>query len=358
MSSPSSPVPSSPGGPAGPASPPQRSYRYRWWEASLVALDAVGGLLFAWTGVGAVFLLLGFVYALWRDRRGVVSLRGVLPWSRLSRVEQIGLAFILVLGAPLFFWIYCFQIVYEALRGASGGSSLGGRLRALGARIRAWPRAWQVMGALIASALVCACCASGIAVLGANSPTPPTSTGGNGGGSSHSVTALTVPQMTATAQALRTSQAAQATATAQQSVVDEDATATALAAPTATATPRPSPTTPPTVTPRPTAKPQPTKTPVPYVLSVTVTCAYATDYSYGQVCVHTHAGAQLTITVTYCSGHVATSKSLQGTVTANGSGNYTWSWTPETTCRGSADAYITDSWNGQYASTDKSFNVQ
>lgn len=178
------------------------------------------------------------------------------------------------------------------------------------------------------------------------------------------MTALTVPQMTATAQALRATQSAQATATAQQQAADAVTTATALAAPTVTATPYPSPTAAPTATsrltatPRPTAKPQPTKTPVPYVLSVTVTCAYATDYSYGQVCVHTHAGAQLTITVTYCSGHIATSKSLQGTVTANSSGNYTWSWTPDTTCRGSADAYITDSWNGQYASTDKSFNVQ
>lgn len=162
MSSSSSPVPSSPdgqGGPTGSASPPPHVfYRYAWWEASLVALDAVGGLLFAWTGFGALFLLLGFLYALWRDWRGVVSLRGVLPWSRLSRAEQIGLAVVLLLGAPLFFWIYGFQIVYQALREAGAGTGAGGFLRALGARIRAWPRAWQVMGALIASALVCACC--------------------------------------------------------------------------------------------------------------------------------------------------------------------------------------------------------
>jgi hypothetical protein len=345
-----------PPNPFGPAAP-RPYYHYFWWEAALVALDAVGGLLFAWTGVGALFWLLGFAYAAWRDWRGLSSLRGVLPWSRYARIEQIILALFVIVCAPLLFLVYSFQIVRDALRFGSGRSA--GAPSFLGAqwtRMRAWPRAWQVVGVMSALVLICACCGSGLAIIGANSPTT-TANGGSGSNNANNLTALTVPQMTATAQALHTTQEAQATQTAQQTVFSA-ATATALALPTATATPLPTVTPAPTATPRPTPKPQPTRTPVPYVLSIAVTCASAVDYSYGQVCVHTHAGAQLTITVTYCSGHKATSSSLQGTFTANGSGDYTWNWTPQTTCRGSANAFITDDWNGQSVTTDPSFNVQ
>src|SRR5207248_11263526 len=55
-------------------------------------------------------------------------------------------------------------------------------------------------------------------------------------------------------------------------------------------------------------------------LTLTFTCAQAVDYQSGKVCVHTHAGAALTIKVKYCSGYYATSKSLQGTSYADSLG--------------------------------------
>ena len=105
----------------------------------------------------------------------------------------------------------------------------------------------------------------------------------------------------------------------------------------------------------PTPKPKPTAPPA--RLFITFTCADATDYSYGEVCVHTQPGAALTITVTYCSGRQATSLSLQGTSYADGSGNHRWSWEPETKCQGSATAYVSASWHEQDVSNSKQFTV-
>src|SRR6266487_1963890 len=103
--------------------------------------------------------------------------------------------------------------------------------------------------------------------------------------------------------------------------------------------------------------PQPTATPM-KSLFVTFTSAYATDYVSGSVSVHTLPGAALTITVSYCSGYNATSKSLQGTSYADGNGDYTWTWEPETKCRGAATASVIASLNGQSVSNADSFTVQ
>ncbi|MBA3824174.1 MAG: hypothetical protein H0X24_09805 [Ktedonobacterales bacterium] len=81
-------------------------------------------------------------------------------------------------------------------------------------------------------------------------------------------------------------------------------------------------------------------------LTLTFTCASAVDYSYGQICVHTHAGMALAITVHYCSGYNAVSNSLKGTRYANSAGNASWAWRPMTKCRGMATATVRGIWHG------------
>ncbi len=76
------------------------------------------------------------------------------------------------------------------------------------------------------------------------------------------------------------------------------------------------------------------------------TCASAVDYASGRVCVHTRAGTVLTLTVRYCSGYLAVSKSLKGTLHANGAGNASWWWHPMTKCRGRAIATVRAIWHG------------
>jgi hypothetical protein len=93
-------------------------------------------------------------------------------------------------------------------------------------------------------------------------------------------------------------------------------------------------------------------------LSLTFTCAQAVDNVSGRVCVHTSASAALTIKVKYCSGYYATSASLKGTKHANTAGNYTWTWKPQTTCRGPATAYVTASLSGQNVLKSDAFTVQ
>jgi hypothetical protein len=141
------------------------------------------------------------------------------------------------------------------------------------------------------------------------------------------------------------------------------------AAPTAKpkVTPTPKPTTTPTPTPEPTKAPvqqQPVQqapvqqqAPPPAQLFVTITSAYATDYSSGSVSVHTLPGAALTISVQYCTGSYATTSKLQGTRYADSSGDYTWMWEPETKCKGAATAYVNASLNGQSASNSTTFTV-
>ncbi len=93
-------------------------------------------------------------------------------------------------------------------------------------------------------------------------------------------------------------------------------------------------------------------------LSIQFTCANAVDYKSGDVCVHTQANAALTIKVKYCSGSYATSKSLRGTVHTKTQGNYTWKWEPETKCRGTATAYVTETLSGHTLNASKSFKVK
>jgi hypothetical protein len=169
---------------------------------------------------------------------------------------------------------------------------------------------------------------------------------------------------------------AHATATTGQTVNSQETFAAMATQDTYTPTPLPSTATaggaaatatlkpaPPTATPRPavptaTPIPQPPPTATPATLSISFTCAAAVDYSYGQVCVHTEPGAALQITVTYCSGYSATSKSLQGTEYADGGGNYEWDWTPDTKCQGQATADVTAQWQGQSAENTDTFTVQ
>jgi hypothetical protein len=93
-------------------------------------------------------------------------------------------------------------------------------------------------------------------------------------------------------------------------------------------------------------------------LYVHFTCNYATDKVYGKVCVHTLPDAALTITVRYCTGRVAVSRSLKGTAHATQWGNRNWSWTPDTKCRGTAYATVIAHWHGQSATNTVAFVVQ
>lgn len=132
-------------------------------------------------------------------------------------------------------------------------------------------------------------------------------------------------------------------------------TATRTPRPTPTATPRPTPTPPPTP-PAPTPLPTPAPPP-PATLAITFTCASAVDLGAGQVCVHTRPGAALSIRIVYACGQVANNKSLQGVKHANGSGDFAWSWRPQTSCPGPATATVTAQWQGQTAVSSITFTV-
>jgi hypothetical protein len=93
-------------------------------------------------------------------------------------------------------------------------------------------------------------------------------------------------------------------------------------------------------------------------LSVQFTCAQAVDHHSGKVCVHTQARAALTIKVRYCSKYYATSKSLKGTQDADAHGNHTWSWVPDTKCKGAATAYVTEIYEKHPSTFSKSFSVK
>ncbi len=108
------------------------------------------------------------------------------------------------------------------------------------------------------------------------------------------------------------------------------------------------------VVPTATAKPQPTTppkpTPIP-VLGITFTTA-SNEY----VAVQTLPGATLSIKILYqCSGHYATSQSLQGTFTADSGGAMSWSWTNASSCHGGVIATVVASLNGKTVSNSASF---
>ena len=115
-----------------------------------------------------------------------------------------------------------------------------------------------------------------------------------------------------------------------------------------------------TVTPSPTRQPTPTLAPTstaapPPPLTLAFTCASGQIRGTGQVCVHTLPRASLTLTVRYCDG--STAKGLHGGVTADGSGNYTWSWLVRTSCAGPATATVTATANGQSLTESDTFTI-
>ncbi len=93
-------------------------------------------------------------------------------------------------------------------------------------------------------------------------------------------------------------------------------------------------------------------------LSIQFTCANAIDNKLGNVCVHTQAKAALTIRVKYCAGYYAVSKSLKGTQYADTHGNHTWTWTPQTKCKGPATAYVNEQFAGQSLNALDKFAVK
>lgn len=95
------------------------------------------------------------------------------------------------------------------------------------------------------------------------------------------------------------------------------------------------------------ATPPPKPTPVqqatifiPQVLRTALTCDDAVNNSHARICVHTRPGTALQITISYCSGAVDQSPSLQGTHNADANGDVEWDWVPHSTCTGQALARI------------------
>ncbi len=114
------------------------------------------------------------------------------------------------------------------------------------------------------------------------------------------------------------------------------------------------PSSPATLTAHPTSQPTPTSAPLP-PLTLAFTCASGRIRATGQVCVHTLPAATLSLSVRYCDG--STAKGLHGSVTADGSGNYTWSWPVHPTCVGPATATVTARANGQSLTASDTFTI-
>jgi len=90
---------------------------------------------------------------------------------------------------------------------------------------------------------------------------------------------------------------------------------------------------------------------------LTFTCAEATTYQSGSICIKTEPGAQLQIKITYCSHHIAQSASLTGIFYADSQGTFQWNWIPDTSCRGDATADVTAHWQGLWKESIASFTV-
>lgn len=79
----------------------------------------------------------------------------------------------------------------------------------------------------------------------------------------------------------------------------------------------------------------------------------------GRVCVQTAPGAALTITVRFCNGAPDPSAELKGTVYADSSGYYEWSWNPRPDCAGphiwKGDAVVNARLDGQSITSKASF---
>ena len=91
--------------------------------------------------------------------------------------------------------------------------------------------------------------------------------------------------------------------------------------------------------------------------AIAFTCASGTIRGSGQLCVHTQANAILRLTVRYCDGSYAESKSLRGSAHANGSGDYTWHWSVRTRCAGTATATVEAKSAGQSVTQSTTFTI-
>lgn len=279
--------------------PPFVPQPYRHGARMLAVFISIYLLSFWFYAVGsvgdaAIFYLAGtaFVFGSYAmfliDWHGLTSLNGRITWARLSRGRKFWWAFALLLLVEFILAIYFFFAAKDHL--AATHQTVGQVFQTAWQRyLTAFRRSRLTIASITAATLIVFVGMSSLGLAGGN---PPNLNG------------------------------ATATTTSGQLVVNSNQTrAQPTKAPSATATPKPTP----KPTPRPT--PRPTTPPPPATLSITFTCASAVDYSYGQVCIHTEPGAALEITVTYCTGYPATSESLKGTEYANGSGNFTWSWT-------------------------------
>lgn len=259
-------------------------------------------------GISLFFGILASILIM--DWQGGVTLQGLIHWQKRKTIGRIVIGFCCVLFFPFLLAVYLFRTFRLYQRAP--------QITLLGAGNRR-PKVALIIGSIVALFML---------IVSSTS---------NSLASQTSSSAKIVPT-----QASATTQVSHAIPTPDHSKV----------------TPTIGPTKVPTV--KPTPKPQPTQTkptPQPQIF-LTFTGASATDYSSGFVSVHAQPGAALSITVTYCTGYKAVSDSLKGTSYADGGGNHTWTWTPETKCRGEATADVTETWNGQSVEQTDSFIVQ
>lgn len=369
-------------------------HMYRAWDWLTLFGLGLGYLISLPLGGGDAFWLLLVLFAPIRDPHGAASLRGLIPATWLAGNARWAVYIGLALLSPLLVFVYLFQVARQS---GAAYAEMGGwftSLRHLGMKATyrrlpppVWPEGVErhdatipdqpviassaaalssgsppsntvagsgsaagddgkaspqrrktliaVAGGLIGVCLLCSCV---MAVTNHGSPTASATNGKNHGGAG-AVHPTQPPHATTPAGPTAT---LQPTATLAP---------TDTAVPSATAippTPRPQPTT--------TPKPKPTATPVPKTLFITFTSVSACIGCSSHISVKSNTGAQLTVSVLYeCSGHYATSKSLQYTLTANPYA--TWYWTPATSCSGYADAYVDGAWNGQSKEVSYRFYV-
>src|SRR5215469_8948693 len=315
--------------PPQPPSAPSQKYS----ERALIVLSLVYGIgwIFCFIGEGVsggqpnflfnlgISLFFGILACiLIMDWKGCVTLQGLIHWQKRKMVGRIMIGFLCFGVFPFLLAVYLFR-TFRLYKNIPKGRSQGGLLSRRNRR----PSVALVAGSLTALLVLIF---SSIGNVTAN----------------QSPSRTTVP-VTPTNNVTQVTKAIPKTNTSKPTP-----TPLPTKAPTAIATPRQQPAQ---------ASTQPKPAPKPKIF-LTFTGASAVDYKYGTVSIHTQPGASLTITVTYCSGHKAVSDSLQGTSYADAGGNHTWTWTPETKCKGNATADVTANWNGQFIEQADNFTVQ
>jgi hypothetical protein len=119
---------------------------------------------------------------------------------------------------------------------------------------------------------------------------------------------------------------------------------------------------PPTQTPFTPATPPPPPTYIPF--PVTFTCAEAVANGPARLCIHTLPNANVSLGVGYCSGNGESSLGAYGSQLTDANGNFTWTWTAHTDCRGTATAEVVGSkfdptlGNWYRGTVDTTFTVQ